>query len=330
MEQTQALRTEQQVELDGWVAAWLDEVSGRTQSARTARTYRETMERFRRALAQVGLDLDGPTRQVALVAQSWAGQTELVKKTAVANATYNLRLAVISSFYRYIARAADWATSNPILQVKRRPVSAYAGARPLDLDRTQARLEGVAEEGASRLAGVRDYALFLLALSTGRRAAELAGLSWGDVEQTSRGVRVTFGRTKGGKQMQDLLDPDVGAALLAWLRRFYGDLDQLAPEAPVFVSLSHRARGHRLVHSSLSRLARKRLGTSKVHATRHTFAVAMLEEGAKLTEIAGRLGHASTEATAHYLEALTSDVNPFAGKVAARFKRRQPQRPDLR
>lgn len=325
MDKVQTLVTTAQAELDGWVAAWLDEVSGRTQSARTARTYRETMERFRHALAQVGLDLDGPTRQVALVAQSWAGQTERVGRASVANATYNLRLAVISSFYRYIARAADWAESNPILKVRRRPVSAYAGARPLDLGQTQARLEEVAEEGETQLAAARDYALFLLALSTGRRAAELAGLSWGDVDQTSRGVRVTFGRTKGGKPMQDLLDPDVGAALLTWLRLFYGELSVLASEDPVFVCLSNRAHGHRLVHSSLSRLARKRLGTSKVHATRHTFAVAMLEEGAKLTEIAGRLGHTSTEATAHYLEALTSDLNPFAGKVAARFKRRQQQ-----
>ena len=61
--------------------------------------------------------------------------------------------------------------TNPITLVERKPVQSYANAQALDPKEVEPRL---AKINTNTLAGVRDYALLLTALVTGRRAAEIA------------------------------------------------------------------------------------------------------------------------------------------------------------
>ena len=53
----------------------------------------------------------------------------------------------------------------------------------------------------------------------------------------------------------------------------------------------------------------KRIGTSKVHQLRHTFARMLEDAGAKITVIQQRLGHASAATTSIYLQALRADTD---------------------
>jgi site-specific recombinase XerD len=69
----------------------------------------------------------------------------------------------------------------------------------------------------------------------------------------------------------------------------------------------------------IARLAEQHLGTSKVHALRHTFAREMEADGAKTSEIQARLGHASMATTGIYLAALKSAENSHAESLARRF-----------
>jgi integrase len=118
--------------------------------------------------------------------------------------------------------------------------------------------------------------------------------------------------------MQDKLLPYIAAALKRYLLDFYRrPFTSLPPDAPVFVCLGNRARGHRLTDDGIALICKKHLGTSKVHATRHTFAHTMEEAGALVSTIQARLGHASLETTGRYLAALDSAENPYARKVAA-------------
>ena len=118
--------------------------------------------------------------------------------------------------------------------------------------------------------------------------------------------------------MRDTLPVAVGRALVDYVDACYGDI--LTPECAVWVSLAHDAScGNRLSERSIANIFKKHLGTSKVHTTRHTFAHAMEEAGATVSEIQSRLGHASLATTGRYLASLRSADNKHGEVVAALY-----------
>ena len=179
----------QRVELA--IVAWLDAKSARSGSAKTATAYRSTLLAFRAHLAAHGLDLDGSAQAVALIAQQWAGAGQ------PAPATFNQRLAIVSSFYSYAVKH-DLLAANPIGRVDRRPVQSYGGAQALDYVELRQRL-ALIDRTTPR--GLRDYALLAVALQTGRRLSELAALRWGALQLRGNTLTIHWRRTKGGKQM---------------------------------------------------------------------------------------------------------------------------------
>ncbi len=184
---------EQRLELA--IIAWLDAKGKRSGSAKTATAYRATLQSFRSYLFAQRLDLDGPPQAVALLAQQWAGLG------TPAPATYNQRLAIISSFYSYALKHA-LLPANPIGRVDRRPVQSYGAAQALDYAELRRRLALIDRTTAR---GLRDYALLAVALQTGRRLSELAALRWSALQLRGDKLTIRWQRTKGGKQMQDLL-----------------------------------------------------------------------------------------------------------------------------
>jgi integrase len=296
------------------IAAWLDAKAKRTGSAKTATAYVTTLTAFRTALRDQGLDLDGDPALVALVAQGWAGHG------APAPATFNQKLAILSSFYSYAIKRDLLQGSNPISRVERRPVQGYAGAIPLPYLEVRARLAAI---DRTALVGKRDYALLVLGLQTGRRLSELAGVRYGDMTLSGERLTVVWRRCKGGKTMSDTLPSAVSRAVGEYLHALYGDAllkEAVPPDAPVWVSLARNmSRGKALGIQSIADICAKRLGTSKVHALRHTFARAMEDAGAKVSEIQARLGHDSLATTGRYLAALHRADNPHAERLVTLF-----------
>lgn len=312
------------------LAGWLAAKVGRSNSDKTRVAYQDAISAFRAALQVAGYDLDSRPGIVGLAAQGWAGRKLSATATVgnqgdgdavgVAPATYNQRLAILSSFYTYAARQGLLPDENPIGRVERRPVQGYATAHAQDYSEVKARLKAI---DRSTLDGKRDYALLSVAIQTGRRLSELAALTRGDMRlQTDTGkVTLNFKRTKGGKTIADTLPTAPSRALLDWLAVFYGisAMATLANSAPLWVSLSHRNRGERLTVQTLADICERRLGTSKFHSIRHTFARAMEDSGAKVSDIQARLGHSSLATTGRYLAALHSDTNAHADQLAALF-----------
>jgi site-specific recombinase XerD len=290
------------------VAAWLAEKANLSESSETRRAYAGTLDRFRQTLATAGLDLDSDERQVALVAQAFAAHGR------VKAATHNRRLAIVSSFYTYSIQHDLLNPPNPIDRVKRRRVQPYRAARALDLADVRARLAAI---DRSTVAGARDYALLSVALLTGRRVSELAGLRAADVEIVAEGrVRLTWQRTKGDETMRDLLPAKISATLQDYLRRVYGErLAGFTGEAAVWVSVSNHRRGGAIGTQTIADICQEHLGVSQVHKLRHTFARVMEQQGAKLSEIQRRLGHKNIATTSLYLQALGREDNPFAEEI---------------
>lgn len=161
----------------------------------------------------------------------------------------------------------------------------------------------------------------MVGLQGGRRRSELAQLRWGDVRISGGSVTLTWCHTKGGKTLHDTLPRTVANALLQWLAMFYGpQLARLPSDAPLWVSLSmNDSWGQALDTQSLGDICQRHLGTSKVYTLRHTFAKAMEDAGAKVSEIQRRLGHSSLATTGIYLQKLGSATNAYADDLATLF-----------
>jgi integrase/recombinase XerD len=294
--------------LDRVADEWLAAMAARSHSPHTASSYREAFTRFRRALAADGLRLDSDPARVAGVAQRWA-QVDWRSGAPTSAATGNQRLAILSSFYRFALRRGAFPGPNPLERVERRRVAAFTDVRALPPDEVRRRLAAIDQ---STLRGLRDHALLTIALYTGRRAAELAGLRWGDVERSGPQLVLVFRRTKGGEPLRDALPPEIGRILLTYLEQAApAGLAALAPTAPLWVHLGPRFRGRALGYQGVAGICARHLGTPRVHTTRHTFARALEQAGAPLSEIQRRLGHANVATTSRYLTALRSADNPY-------------------
>lgn len=313
--------------LDLAIAGWLHSKLQRSQSTRTQTTYLETLRDFRAALHFKQFDLDrldatpqacydnlSERQVVTLTAQEFAAWS--VSGRSVKAATHNQRLAVLSSFYEYAIRQ-DFLDHNPIRKVERAKVDQYGSSKALPNEVTT---EGLANIDRTTKRGKRDYALLCVLLETGRRLSEVAGLQWRDLYISRANViTVNFPNLKGGKEISDKLDPKTSAALLAWLRDFYGkELVSIASDAPLWVSLMPKSYGQVLSIRSISNICKQHLGTGKVHQTRHTWTRNMLEAGASLPLIQKKLGHNSLATTGLYAQQLESVENPFAEEIAKR------------
>lgn len=104
----------------------------------------------------------------------------------------------------------------------------------------------------SDLAGVRDRALLLVGWCAALRRSELAGLTWGDIQPDPEGVRLVLRHTKTDKTGEGQLvgmakETDLGVcpvwALTLWRDAVaHENSDAVAPDRPVFVSVSRHGR----------------------------------------------------------------------------------------
>src|SRR5262249_19702235 len=101
-----------------------------------------------------------------------------------------------------------------------------------------------------------------------------------------------------------------------YLHAIYGkDLTPLPSTAPIWVSFSDRNQGKAVSARTLQRVCDRYLGTSKFHATRHTWAVTMHKTGAKLADIGRGLGHSNLKTTSDYMEEQLEQINPYAETI---------------
>ena len=214
----------------------------------------------------------------------------------------NVRLAAIRSFFRYAALQEpehagliQRVLAMPNKRFERRPVDFLV--RP-EIDA----LLGAPDRSTS--AGRRDHVLLLIAVETGLRCSELAGLR---IESLVLG-RGAYLRChgKGRKERCTPLRKPTVAVLRSWLRERGGALsdpifpnargEQLSPDGIEYIVAKHVA----VARQGCSSLERKRVTP---HVLRHTAAMELLKSGVDRTVIALWLGHESVETTQMYLDA---------------------------
>jgi site-specific recombinase XerD len=144
--------------IDQQIQIWLSSVSP-SGSPRTVDGYSRTMTHFREFLAEYNLDLDSDESVVATCAEAWAAKIQLppanhmtypsvlsrarkLKNGELSPTTYNDRLTVVASFYKF-AKRRRWQSSNPIEMCMRKVVGAQNYAKPIPMDKVAKVLAGI-------------------------------------------------------------------------------------------------------------------------------------------------------------------------------------------
>jgi site-specific recombinase XerD len=166
-----------------------------------------------------------------------------------------------------------------------------------------------------RALGRRDYAILLLLVRLGLRAAEASALRLDDIDWRAGEIVV---RGKGRTEDRLPLPADVGAAIAAYVARGR----PRRPEREVFLRAHAPIRG--LTPQGVAEVARAAgeragLGSFGSHRLRHTAGTQMLQAGASLPEVAQILRHRGVATTAIYAKvdhlALRELAVPWPGRA---------------
>ena len=199
------------------------------------------------------------------------------------------KLSALRSFYKFLLRQK---------KVKRditaRVIPPKAD-KPLPVFFREEEMERALSDSEDSYQATRDNLIISLLYQTGMRQAEMLGLCDADVDLEQGQVRIF------GKRRKERVVP-IGDKLIAQIREYKTMRDAgISPDAS-----TDRLFFPGLTKNSLYNIVRTRMGEVSTlkkhspHVLRHTFATAMLDNGADIRIIQTLLGHASLSTTQVY------------------------------
>jgi integrase/recombinase XerC len=208
--------------------------------------------------------------------------------------TVNNRLSAVRSFFRYaltrglVERDPSHIVKGP---KKQKPLPYFV--READMNR----LIDIPQMWGEGFKGLRARTIIILFYETGMRLAELTALNDQDIDFVSHQLKVT------GKRNKQRIIP-FGRELEQALRQYMA----LRDEQPAHddQALIQNDKGERMSRFQVERIVRSclsRVTTQKKrspHVLRHSFATAMLNNGAGLESVQKLLGHESVATTEIY------------------------------
>ena len=261
----------------------------RNASPQTVQTYEESLRAFESYLTfrDNGLSIDSVDTDLI---RDWM-ESSMDKGNSAS--TINKNLSALRSFFRFALKRG---------LVKKDPAHAVTGpkkSKPLpqflregEMDRL---LDGLEWDGSYN--NVRARTILLLFYEAGLRRSELIGLDDKDIDFEAAQLKVT------GKRNKQLIVP-FGAELAEALKNYKAKRQEEFGETSGALFLSDK--GERVSGDQVYQIVRKYLSmvTSlkkrSPHVLRHTFATAMLNNGAGLETIKSLLGHESVSTTEIY------------------------------
>jgi integrase/recombinase XerC len=215
-------------------------------------------------------------------------------EAGIGNRTVNRKIASLKSYYKFLLRKGQIATS---------PLSAH---RPLRTDRKLEVPFSVQEmeqllsgwDGDTDFEGLRDRLVVELFYTTGIRRAELIGIRKGDLDLPGGTLKVL------GKRNKQRIIPLV-RSLGPLITQYLKVREEAFPESNsqyLFLSGSgnkmYETLVYRIINKYLSKVSEK--SKKSPHILRHTFATHMLNQGADMNSVKELLGHASLASTQVY------------------------------
>ncbi len=226
--------------------------------------------------------------------------------------TIGARIACLSSFYRFLIRM-DIVQSNPCDKLQRPQVSP-GPPRGLSADQVHQLLAAVPDSPV----GLRDRAIILMLVLTGRRRAEVLSMKAGDLSVEGDRTYYTY-RGKGGKRGRRELPQPALDAIKVGVAAFGIDLTTMAPETPLWPSHSQNGKGltSGTFYGNLQRYFRQAgIAPAGVHIFRHTAAKLRRDAGETVEDVSRFLDHSSLAVTTVYLRRLEGEQDQGWVKVA--------------
>jgi site-specific recombinase XerD len=276
---------------------FLTALAVQTKSKETMRAYGQTLERFEAFLRERNL-------RVTQVKRSTIGDfidylSEHKGRTqgeSLAPATIARHLAVLSSFYDYLADNSDGKIKNPVERVKRPKVSNDV-PRAVDGLTLSTLIDGISD--------LRDRAIILTFIYSGLRLSELRQLNKDSIITKRRtlpeGKIDYFGHGqvvgKGNKRREFILGPKALNALGEYIKACRRNDQQPA----LFLSSRRKRISSRAIQEVIDRWC-KRLNLTHVHIhqLRHSFATRNVNAGMSLPVLQSLLGHSNPNTTGRY------------------------------
>ncbi len=224
--------------------------------------------------------------------------------------TIGARLACLSSFFRFLIRMKVVA-SNPCEAIER-PRVLPGVARGMSGEQIHKLLSVLPRTPV----GLRDRAIILTLTFTGRRRAEVLGLTAGSISIEGAVYYTYCG--KGGKTGKRELPQPAFDAITAWLDVVGKDLATMASDESLWPD-TRNGRGitSGTFYGNLRRYLKKAgLPAGGVHIFRHSAAKLRRDAGESIEDVSRFLDHSSLAVTTTYLRRLEGQEDKSWGKVA--------------
>jgi integrase len=207
---------------------------------------------------------------------------------ALAPASVNAYVSAIDRMHRDLDLPPPGAAQVVRLakrRLRREKGTAQKQARPMGFETITPVLDAMGDS----LPDLRDAALIALAYDTLARASEMVALNVSDIREHAGNHAAYIARSKtdqeGAGQFR-FVAPDTAARVAAWV-----SAARLEGDNPLFLPLSHAALGERLSTRDISRIFKRRVGSSfSAHSTRVGAAVDQLtakEDTARIMQAGG-------------------------------------------
>ena len=295
--------------LIGWeraLYAFLVEKERRSGSLRTVEGYSRMLVHF---FGRIGKAPDQVTAQDVFI---WAHGKGLSGKDP-SPVTIGARMACLSSFYRFLIRM-DILQRNPCDKLER-PRTSTPPARGLSAEEVRRLLAVIPDTPP----GLRDRAIILTLVLTGRRRAEVFRLTAGDLSFENDVCFYAYAG-KGGKTGRRELPRPALDALQAGLAAYGRELEHMSARESLWPSpAATNGEGLRSAtfYGRFRRyLAKAGLPASGLHVLRHSAAKLRRDAGESIEDVSRFLDHSSLAVTSTYLRRLEGQEDKGWGKVA--------------
>lgn len=257
-------------------------------SAHTVEAYQRDLTQFASYVTGGKTEEFSPSEISSYEIRSWIGD---LADNGISPSSLRRKIQSLRSFYKWGMQCGK-LEKNPAADItlpkKRRKLPNFI---------RQEEIEEILEETKSDFKSERSHIVLEILYGLGLRQAELLSLTDADFNKNSREIKVTG---KRDKQRVIPVPDKLCAEIEKWqsvrdLR--YPDLKE--PKALIAGPHGHLSRYHlyKIVHEALGQTT---TGRKSPHTLRHSFATAMINEGAHLDSVREILGHVSLSTTQIY------------------------------